>query len=586
MKLAVILFALVAAVASKSINLEDVIDFEDNTAYGYLTKVGLPLANEIRQFESRIAGGSGASLGQFPYQAGLIANFRQGQGVCGGALVNAHRVLTAAHCWFDGVNQAEEFIVVLGSTTLFSGGNRQTTRSVVMHASWNPNLIRDDIAMIRLNNAVSFNNNIRPVNLPSGSQLNENFVGESATASGFGLTGDNSQITLSQSLRWVVVPVITNGVCMRSFPLNLQPTNLCTSGANGQSTCRGDSGGPLVITRNGNPLLIGLTSFGSARGCQIGAPAAFVRVTSYDSWIRAKFTKNLIKLSNMKLTVCFLALVAVVASKSINIEDVIDLEDNTAYGYLTKVGLPLANQIREAESRITGGQAANLGQFPYQAGLIADFSGGQGVCGGALVNARRVLTAAHCWFDGQNQAWRFTVVLGSTLLFSGGSRIQTSQVNMHGSWTPSLIRNDIAMIILPSAVGFSNTIAPVNLPSGSQLNENFAGATATASGFGLTGDNAQITTNQFLSWVNLQVITNSACFSSFPLILQSSNLCTSGANAQSTCRGDSGGPLVIQRNGPLLIGLTSFGSARGCQVGAPAAFVRVTSFDSWIRSQL
>ncbi|KAH9630550.1 hypothetical protein HF086_018466 [Spodoptera exigua] len=300
------------------------------------------------------------------------------------------------------------------------------------------------------------------------------------------------------------------------------------------------------------------------------------------------------------LALTLLALAAVASAKNINVEDAIDLEDITAYGYLAKIGKPLADEIRKAEeeasaSRIVGGSASSLGQFPYQAGLLADFSQGQGVCGGSLLRANRVLTAAHCWFDGQNQAWRFTVVLGSVRLFSGGTRVTSSNVVMHGSWNPSLIRNDVAMIRLNSNVGLSNNIAVIALPSGSQLNENFAGENAIASGFGRTSDGkyfnlfrrAGISTNQFLSHVTLPVITNAVCRSSFPLIIQDSNICTSGAGGRSTCQGDSGGPLVVTRNSrPLLIGVTSFGSARGCQVGSPAAFARVTSYISWINGQL
>nr|ADA83701.1 chymotrypsin [Helicoverpa armigera] len=287
-----------------------------------------------------------------------------------------------------------------------------------------------------------------------------------------------------------------------------------------------------------------------------------------------------------------LALAAVASARNVHLEDSIDPEDITAWGYLTKFGIPEAEKIRSAEeassaSRIVGGSLSSLGQIPYQAGLVIDLSGGQAVCGGSLISASRVLTAAHCWFDGQNQAWRFTVVLGSTTLFSGGTRIATSNVVMHGSWTPSLIRNDVAVIRLGTNVGTSNTIAIIALPSGSQINENFAGETALASGFGLTSDSGSISSNQALSHVNLPVITNAVCRSSFPLLIQDSNICTSGANGRSTCRGDSGGPLAVTRNSrPLLIGITSFGSARGCQVGSPAAFARVTSYISWINGQL
>uniref|UniRef100_A0A2A4K197 Peptidase S1 domain-containing protein n=1 Tax=Heliothis virescens TaxID=7102 RepID=A0A2A4K197_HELVI len=292
------------------------------------------------------------------------------------------------------------------------------------------------------------------------------------------------------------------------------------------------------------------------------------------------------------LAVTLLGLAAVVSARNIDHEAIIDLEDITSYGYHTKIGIPLAEKIRLAEleasrnpSRIIGGSSASLGQFPYQAGLIVNFPGQLSACGGSLLNQRRVLTAAHCWFDGKNQATSLTVVLGSITLFTGGTRLLSNNVVMHGSWTPILIRNDIAIIKLPSKVGTSGTIAPIALPSGNELNNQFPGFTATASGFGITRDNGDVSST--LNHVNLSVISNNECFWSFPLYLQSTNVCTSGANGRSTCRGDSGGPLVVTSNNRrILIGVTSFGSDRGCEVGAPAVFTRVTSYVSWINQHL
>ncbi|XP_013197969.1 brachyurin [Amyelois transitella] len=288
----------------------------------------------------------------------------------------------------------------------------------------------------------------------------------------------------------------------------------------------------------------------------------------------------------MKFFVVTLLAVASTAY-GLNVEHAIP-DGNTAYGYLKNIGIPRAEQIRKAEeaylndaSRIVGGVPAALGQYPYQAGLISDIVGltGRGVCGGSLVTASRVITAAHCWFDGQNQAWRITVVLGSVLLFSGGNRIETSAVATHPSWLPLLVRNDVAVIYLPTPVTLSATINTIALPSGNQLSENFAGSTATASGFGVTSDGSGISTDQFLSHVSLNVITNSVCSYAFPFILQSSNICTSGVGGIGVCGGDSGGPLVVQRDGrPVLIGITSFGSALGCEINLPSAYARVTSF--------
>lgn len=62
-----------------------------------------------------------------------------------------------------------------------------------------------------------------------------------------------------------------------------------------------------------------------------------------------------------------------------------------------------------------------------------------------LTNTRAV-TAAHCWWDGRNQARQFTLVFGSARLYSGGTRLVSSSVQMHAGYNPSTLSNDIAMI--------------------------------------------------------------------------------------------------------------------------------------------
>jgi len=48
---------------------------------------------------------------------------------------------------------------------------------------------------------------------------------------------------------------------------------------------QGDSGGPLVIRNGNNFLLIGVVNFVSSRGCVVGLPSGYARVSSFRNWI-------------------------------------------------------------------------------------------------------------------------------------------------------------------------------------------------------------------------------------------------------------------------------------------------------------
>ncbi|KAL4715728.1 hypothetical protein ACJJTC_006307 [Scirpophaga incertulas] len=155
-----------------------------------------------------------------------------------------------------------------------------------MHQDWNPETSENDIAIIRIK-SVEVSNLIQPIALPNNEELSFLFEGETALASGYGITEQMGIILPTQVLSAVRLQVVSNAVCEEAHGHMVHDTNICTSGVGGMSTCNGDSGGPLVLERNGRKIVIGATSFGSPIGCTQGFPIAFSRITSYVSWIQS-----------------------------------------------------------------------------------------------------------------------------------------------------------------------------------------------------------------------------------------------------------------------------------------------------------
>ncbi|XP_022126141.2 collagenase [Pieris rapae] len=260
----------------------------------------------------------------------------------------------------------------------------------------------------------------------------------------------------------------------------------------------------------------------------------------------------------------------------------------TAENYHAIIGIQEALRIKHIEealdfdgSRIIGGSDSRLGENPHLGGLIiALTSGRSSVCGSSLLTNTKAVTAAHCWWDGNNQARRFTLVFGSVRLFSGGVRVTTANVVMHPQWNPRTASSDVAVITM-NYINYNNNIRPISMATG---NNNFVGTFAVAAGYGVTSDSQNgISTNTVQKKVNLRVISNDECRRSYAFIEDSILCVNTEGGTVSTCGGDSGGPLTV---GSSLIGITSFGHVAGCESGYPAAFSRVTSFQSWISSRL
>jgi secreted trypsin-like serine protease len=112
---------------------------------------------------TRIFNGEQATVGQFPWQVGIVL---KGTNLCtcGGTLINEEWVLTAAHC----ITSADEMEVLLGLASLQDTGKvqrRQVSRTKV-HEKYSTKegafgYIQNDIPLIKLSNKADLGKNVQ-----------------------------------------------------------------------------------------------------------------------------------------------------------------------------------------------------------------------------------------------------------------------------------------------------------------------------------------------------------------------------------------------------------------------------------------
>lgn len=227
--------------------------------------------------DGKIIGGTTAKRNAYPYQVAILRS--GGAMYCGGSILNANYVLTAAHCEMGDVRK---FKVVAGAHSYINykeTGQERAIEKFTAHQNWNKDAgDGHDIAVIKVITAFILNQFVVPINLSSQGKYPEGAV----IATGWGLTKDGDNNSVPEFLQVVTLAMVTFHDCSKAW--GGLPKDVVCASLPGKDTCQGDSGGPLVQNVNGQFVQIGITSFGEKCASKV-YPGVYTEVSKYTKWI-------------------------------------------------------------------------------------------------------------------------------------------------------------------------------------------------------------------------------------------------------------------------------------------------------------
>ncbi|XP_034521516.1 transmembrane protease serine 4 [Ailuropoda melanoleuca] len=226
----------------------------------------------------RVVGGETASVDSWPWQVSIQYNK---QHICGGSILDAHWILTAAHC-FRKHHDVSTWKVRAGSDKL--GNFPSLPVASIFLIELNATYPKEkDIALVKLQLPLTFSGTVRPICLP--------FFDEELTPAtalwviGWGFTEQDGG-KISDTLRQASVQVIDHTRCNAEDAYQGEVTEqmLCAGiMEGGVDTCQGDSGGPLMY-HSDQWQVVGIVSWGHGCGSP-STPGVYTKVTAYLNWI-------------------------------------------------------------------------------------------------------------------------------------------------------------------------------------------------------------------------------------------------------------------------------------------------------------
>ncbi|NWY08302.1 KLK14 protein, partial [Nothoprocta ornata] len=223
--------------------------------------------------ESRVVGGRPCSIAQRPFQVALT---KRGRILCGGSLLGAQWVLTAAHCR----QPPRDIRVLVGTDTLRDGtGQVRSIAQFIVHPGYDSRRNDNDFMLLRLDRPVRFGSSVKKIRVATRCPTD----GMRCSVSGWGTT-KSPGAQLPKELQCAGIVAFGRPKCTRAYGSSTITPNMFCAGVpeGGVDSCQGDSGGPLVC----GGRLQGVVSWGMAVCGRKGQPGVYSNVCRVAPWIR------------------------------------------------------------------------------------------------------------------------------------------------------------------------------------------------------------------------------------------------------------------------------------------------------------
>jgi trypsin len=241
--------------------------------------------------------------------------------------------------------------------------------------------------------------------------------------------------------------------------------------------------------------------------------------------------------------------------------------------------------------QIINGRQSSISEFPWQVWILLTSAEGESSCGGSILNATTILTAAHCTdHEGTTTAYNvpseaeIDVIAGASEGLRFRSESPHVPLGAQQDFVSSVrrdpyyavkpeIKGDVAVLTLEKPLELSaakSTAAIPLVPAGATPTP---GTTLSISGYGKEegAEGEGHNSNGNLYSTTLTAISSDACRAGVGL--NSAVLLCAVSPSSSTCQGDSGGPLT---EGGVQVGIVDFG-AKECPVGVPDVFTNIAA---------